>query len=139
MRTGIALLLLLLCWAGTPAEALCFEVSSNGFFGNVKVRADGSVVAIWLVGDEVRGRFFSAEGVPIGNEFIANDTPANTSAQPQLGLASDGSFLVAYRGPIGTEGQTAIRFRRFAEDAQPLGPVYEVTPTPSGRPVRSPT
>ncbi|HEX9047812.1 MAG TPA: hypothetical protein VF988_12365 [Verrucomicrobiae bacterium] len=44
---------------------------------------------------DIYARLFNASGAPVGNEFLVN-TDLNTSANPDIATASDGSFMVVW-------------------------------------------
>ncbi|SPJ27877.1 Bifunctional hemolysin/adenylate cyclase [Falsiruegeria mediterranea M17] len=64
--------------------------------------SDGSLIVVWKSdeqdgsGETIVARHVSAQGVPIGNEFIVNQTTQGDQTQPQVIALNDGGFVVAW-------------------------------------------
>ncbi|MGC1272315.1 MAG: VCBS repeat-containing protein [Planctomycetaceae bacterium] len=77
--------------------------------GDVAVAADGHYVVAW---HGVNFRRFGANGTPMdaADRFVA------IGSNPSIGVAADGSFVIAYQAFDSTTSRSVVRFSRFAAD-----------------------
>ena len=84
----------------------------------------GSSVVVWQgrgPGDKY-GIFlqrFDAAGGAAGDEQLVNETTGGMQHDPSVAMAADGSFVVSWSGPSGTD-PSGIFARRFGADGTPL-------------------
>ncbi len=99
----------------------------------VATDAEGNFVVVWGSGgpgcpgcrnDYVKGRRFSASGVPRGNQFAISDPPGGFyTGDGSLAVHPDGSFVVAW------DDEQDERVRRYAADGTPEGAAVEIAGT----------
>lgn len=101
----------------------------NQFGPRVGMRPDGSFILVWCenVPDHLRvlGRRFNADGTPAGAPFRLTRTLTGNQCDPDIALAPDGSFVVAWESDhLATLPRDTpdIFVRRFTADARPRGP-----------------
>jgi hypothetical protein len=103
----------------------------------VAFAADGSIVVTWEgngAGD-VAGIFvrrFSASGMPLVGESLANVTSSLRQGDPAIAMQGDGSFLIVWttRGVDGSGYDTFAR--RFSAAGQPVGGEFRVNGNRAG-------
>jgi len=72
-------------------------------------------------GSAVRARLFDADGAPLGDEFLVNQTTADFQLNPDAAQVPGGGFVVAW-GDTGVEADgTAVQARVFGPDGAPQG------------------
>lgn len=92
---------------------------------DVGMAADGSFVVAWGHTDDGAGsgiiaRAFNADGTARGNEFIANAHTTGFQSTPAIGVAANGSFVIAWSDLSGRDGNAhGVYHRRFNADASP--------------------
>jgi hypothetical protein len=94
----------------------------------VAMAPGGRFVVVWDGDAEghnrVFGRRFDAAGRPLGPPFRLGRTTGIEQYEPDVAMASDGSFVAVWYQPDGgvTEGPTTdVMFRRFDADGRPHG------------------
>ena len=106
------------------------------YWGKVAVAPGGSFVVVWRSYTDgsvtsIAGRRYDAQGAAVGDEFVVNTTTAGIQSFPDVGVADDGSFVVAWMG-----GQVGVDFdifaRRFSPAGGPVGNEFRVNTTPTG-------
>ena len=76
-----------------------------------------------IMGDDIYGRLFNADGSPAGNDFVVNTTAVNNQLNPSVAMLADGRFVVTWDSaefddyPFGTN----VRARIFNPDGSALG------------------
>jgi len=92
----------------------------------VATAQDGSFFIAWesgLVGvpdgDTIRARRFNSAGVPLGEDFLVSTNAAPRQADPDLGIAPDGSTLVVWEA--GDSIDRDIRARFYSSTGLPQG------------------
>lgn len=108
--------------------------------------ADGSFVVVWdsdgssgtdTDGHSIQGRRFAADGSPVGSEFQVNSYTTQGQSKPEVAVGPGGAFVVTWGNDSGgSPGNDtlagSIVARRFAADATPLAPDFQVnTYTPN--------
>jgi hypothetical protein len=74
--------------------------------------ASGQFVVAWeFNNEEILARRFDSSGNALGGQFTVNNTTAGSQANPALAVNLDGSFVVAWSGPDGSNN--GIFARRF--------------------------
>ena len=74
-------------------------------------------------GDALRGRFFTAAGLALGDDFVVETTTARLQQNPAIACSTTGVFLVVWadnRGGAPDVSGYAIRGRRFSASGTPL-------------------
>jgi hypothetical protein len=102
--------------------------------------ADGRFLVTWQSNDTgdgsagcIRGRLFSAGGVPAGNDFIVNTTATQHQFEPAVTGLSDGRFVVTWQSADPGDGSGAcIRGRVFNGAGVPTGNDFIVNTTATG-------
>ncbi len=112
---------------GTPL-GIQFQVNSyttnDQHYAKVGVAADGSFVVVWQsFGSEgdtsswsVQGQRFAADATPRGIQFQVNSYTTNLQGQADVGVAAEGSFVVAWRsgGSYGSDTSSdSIQGQRY--------------------------
>lgn len=108
-------------------------VAPNGD-GFVVVFRDGSRSGGDTSSSAIRGRRFTADGAPVGSEFLVNVTTADRQLRADVS-AIDGGFVVAWQDfsqTGGDQSSDAIRARVFNSDASPRTGELLVNSTTSG-------
>ncbi len=103
---------------------------------NVGIAQDGSLVIVWEgkgPGDNngVFYRRFQANGTAYGSEQRVNSTTNGEQRQPQLAVAADGRFSVAWYGK-GNNDQDGVFVKRYDKSASSLGNETLVNQTTNG-------
>lgn len=96
---------------------------------------DGEFLVLWdsaggAVDDDARSvqaRRFTADGDPVGSQFLVNLTTADGQYQPSVAAFSDDSFVVAWQSPDVSD--YGIFARRLAADDSALGGEFQVNTT----------
>lgn len=104
-----------------PAVAVSSE---DGYFRNPAAAVDsaGTLVVVWQgdtaaqPGSEIYGRRFASNGAPLGPAFRVNSDTAGEQRRPVVGVAADGSFVVAW-----DTDTRSVWARRFGPDGAPRG------------------
>jgi hypothetical protein len=96
------------------------SVGSNGSDGFVVAWANGSGFP-----DSIFARRYASDGSAIGTEFRVDTAMFGLQANPEVHVASDGQFVVTWRGGYDGFGDGAFA-RRFNSDASPLSPAFQV-------------
>lgn len=107
----------------------------------VAMADDGSFVVAWesdaspgtdSSSQSVQARRFAANGSPSGPQFQVNTITSKAQAQPDVGMAPGGGFVVVFisRESNGTDNSgDSIQARRYAPNGTPLGPEQQVNVT----------
>ena len=90
-----------------------------------KSPADGSFIVTWSgngSGDTVGvfARRYASNGVPLTGEFLVNTTTMVNQQNPDIAIAPDGSFVVAWDG-TGPGDAAGVFFQRFSSSGTPVG------------------
>ena len=94
-------------------------------WGTIAVRSDGGFIVTWTsVGQDGSltgnyARIFDSSGVG-GSEIQVNSTTPGDQYAPAIGVAADGSFVVAWRGS-GSGDSTGIFYQRFSATGTKVG------------------
>jgi hypothetical protein len=106
-----------------------FHVNQWTEFRQVKPRVaidpDGDFVVVWQSWTnpggnhyDVYARRYHVSGQPLSDEFRVNQNVYYRQQNPDVGMAADGSVVVAWEGQSGT-GDAAIMLRRYYADGTP--------------------
>ena len=93
---------------------------------------DGSFVVVWQSKNQDSSDFgiyaqrYTPDGIPVGGEFRVNDTVASAQAAPEVAVAADGSFVVAWESNVQDGDKHGVFARRFDAAGVPLGPEVQV-------------
>ena len=105
---------------------------------SVASNADGDFVVVWesrgssgsdSSGYSIRGRRFTADGLPVGNDFQINTYTTNDQRFPSVALDAAGNFAVTWQsaGSHGTDlSDLSIQGRLYAADGSPIGDEFQV-------------
>lgn len=94
---------------------------------SVAVASGGSFIVTWSsFGQDgssrgVYCRQYAADGMPQAGEFRVNTTTANSQAGARVGVAADGSFVVAWQSDLQDGDSYGIFAQRFVAAGTPLG------------------
>ncbi|HEV7784886.1 MAG TPA: hypothetical protein VGQ28_06085, partial [Thermoanaerobaculia bacterium] len=101
--------------------------SDSAFVGpRIGATADGGSVVVWAETPNVWIRRFDRDGAPVGDEQRIPPTASfETITFPEVAVASDGSFVVAWL--VSDLAHDTILAQRFNPQAQSLGTVQTVT------------
>lgn len=97
---------------------------------SVAMARDGRFVVAWVDGvnagtRHISARLFDADGLPRGDMFAASPTGGSRTS-PAAGIATDGSFIVAWEGGDTPADAGGVFARQFAPDASPRGDAIDV-------------
>lgn len=100
---------------------------------------DGSFVVTWSgrgVGDRsgVFARRYASNGIPLTGEFLVNTTTTGKQHQPDLAIASDGSFVITWSGR-GADDTRGVYFQRYNTSGLPMGTEARANTTFRGKQV----
>ncbi|MFO0926535.1 MAG: Ig-like domain-containing protein [Gemmataceae bacterium] len=102
--------------------------------------SDGTFVVVWMsYGQDasdnlgVYGQRYSANGVPLGGEFLINTTTAGEQSHPSVAMAPDGRFLVTWSALDQDGSDYGVYGRLFAATGVPQGDEFRVNTTTDGR------
>ena len=101
------------------------------YLPHVAMNAAGQFVVVWQ-GDYqdgdyygILGRRYDNTGSPLGAEFTVNSYFTGKQYEPEVGLAADGRFVVAWEGE-GSGDDLGIFGRRFDAAGSPVGLDFQV-------------
>jgi hypothetical protein len=102
---------------------------------SVAMNAGGSFVVVWrhaytvsknTTSSDVHGQRFDPAGSPVGGEFVASSS-ANGHSYPTVGMADDGSFVVAWMRDSGSQKEGwNVYGQRFAASGAKVGAEFRV-------------
>jgi len=99
----------------------------------VGVAPDGSFVVVWEDNSfqdgtvlSVRARRVNSAGTPLGTEFLVPSYTSGSQSEPDIAVASDGTFVVVWHTYLPGEIYGGIGARRFASDGTPLTTEFKV-------------
>lgn len=114
----------------------------------IAMDAFGNFVIVWrnVVGedtqarDEIVGRMFDSDGVPLGNEFVISEPTTLDLRQPHVARNAQGEFVVVWERegtplPGSSFGQD-VYGRTFAADGAPLSGEFRVPEITAGQQIR---
>ncbi len=111
---------------GTESQASTTAVGQNT--PDVAAADDGSFVVVWSTpygyGQQIRGRRFDASAAPIGGEFVVNTYTWRGQSEPNVAMAPDGRFVVAWTSYTSTSDDAVARL--YLADGTPAGPQFKV-------------
>lgn len=124
--------------AGNPAGPQ-FQVNSSNGAGSeqdcsVAGLSDGGFVATWSV-PQVHGRRFSANGSPVGDDFLINTSDSRTESNTDVAVHSDGRVLVVWTDPEDATNGSEIRGRMYSSDLAAQGSEFRINTTLTGNQV----
>jgi Ca2+-binding RTX toxin-like protein len=104
-------------------------ITGGQYDPDVTQLADGRILVAWSSTDEedaslgcVRARLFSADGAPIGNDFIVNSTNSNIQADPVVVALPSGGFVIGWTSLDTNDGSgPCVRARAYNAFGQPDG------------------
>jgi hypothetical protein len=105
-----------------------FLVNTNPvLYPDVRAAAapDGSLVVVWGDDNDVLGRRFDSVGGSVGGAFVVNSITTGYQSRPDVTVAPDGSFVVAWLGD-GSSSYLDVFARRFDATGTPLGGDFQV-------------
>lgn len=85
----------------------------------------------------VWARVFNADGIPLGDQFLVNQTTVAVQDQPAVAMDAMGNFVVTWSSNAATLDHYGIWGRRFASDGTPLSNEFLVNATVNPAQVRS--
>jgi len=99
-------------------------------------RSDGGFVVAWnrnTAGThDILARSFDAAGVPLGNQFKVDATPAGLESRPAIAVDADGDLLVAWQAPDDDGSGDGVFARRLDAFGTPLSGVFLVNSYTTG-------
>ncbi|MGE4254642.1 MAG: hypothetical protein AB7E84_05435 [Xanthobacteraceae bacterium] len=111
--------------------------AKNQFGPSIALLAGGGFVVTWYstedtdpVSSDIRARIYSADGTPVGNDFIVNTTTTGEQEWSSVTGLADGRFVVTWSSYEG--GQYDIRARIYNADGTPAGSDFVVNTTIAG-------
>ncbi len=126
--------------SGTPIGGE-FQVNTttlnSQYQPRIAVAPNGSFVIVWtsLVQDGnargVFGRRYDASGSPLGGEFQANSTTAGSQSEPDIAMAQDGRFVVAWQDENDGSG-AGVYGQLYSADGNRVGGQFRVNSTTAG-------
>ncbi len=115
--------------SGNPLSGEFMVNSSGGKHKkpSLMIAADDSFVIVWerkISDTDILARRYDTSGNPIGGEFQLNAS-AGKYGKPVIGMAADGSFVVAWVNQI-DDFNKDILARRFDASGNPLGGEFQI-------------
>ncbi len=100
----------------------------DAFYQDVATLSDGRFVVVWRSSDDgdgsgsnIRGRLFSGDGSPLGDDFIINSSTLYSQEYPAVTALRDGGFAVAWSSSDGGDNSGfGIRARFFDNEGVPI-------------------
>lgn len=121
--------------------------ASDQLHSSVAVGPDGSCVFVWwhtgfTVTDpalSIRARAVAPDGLPVGPDFQVNNFTHGWQTNPDVAVAPDGTFVVAWQSydyifeglEGGFYGPTNIRGQRHTADGEQIGAAFEINDDPA--------
>jgi len=99
---------------------------------SMTVLSDGSFIFTWASevqnnnGYDIYGRHFGANGQPLGDEFLINQTTDQYQYDANVVSVGDGGFLVSWTSTVDNGNGESVFARRYDKDANAIGPEFEV-------------
>ncbi len=96
--------------------------TSDQWASSVAALADGGFVVTWQSNGQdgggygIYGQRYSANGIPLGNEFAINTTTANDQSFPVVAALSDGGFVVVWESTAQDGSGIGIYGRQYEVD-----------------------
>ncbi len=114
---------------GNPlgSDFLVNDDNTTSFQGDpeVAVRADGSFIIVWSDerqgNSDVYGQRYSANGVPIGGNFLVNEVISGNQSAPGIAIDPSGKFFVSYTDD--REGSPDIYLVQFDQMGNRIGTI----------------
>jgi Ca2+-binding RTX toxin-like protein len=97
---------------------------------SVTALSDGRFVASWSSFEassgtwDIRGRVFSADGAPAGDDFVVNNITADNESLPSITALANGGFAVAWQLSFGSDFD--VHGRIFNPDGSPAADEFVV-------------
>lgn len=95
----------------------------------------GAALVVWngpdADGEGIHGRRFDADGAPIGNDFLINETTANSQIMPSVAALKDGGYAVTWLS-FGNFGDADVYARVFDANGTAVGGEFLVNVDTSG-------
>jgi len=119
---GYAIVLRLFDALGVPVggERTVNQTTAGSQIDPAIAAADPQLVVVWTGPNpaspshtEVWARRYSLDGNPLSNELRVNSATSGNQSQPAVGMAADGSFLVAWTADQGDGSGYGVFARRF--------------------------
>jgi hypothetical protein len=82
---------------------------------------------------EIIGRRFDANGNPLGGQFLVNSTSTGMQRDPDVAMAANGDFGIAWQDESATDGFGFGAFARlYHADGTPKGPQFQISTSGAG-------
>ena len=100
--------------------------------------SNGDFIVTWSgkgVGEFDSGVFarrYTTNGIPLTGEFLVNTQTSGYQQEPDIAIASDGSFVITWSGD-GPGDSSGVFFQRYNAVGNPVGPETRVNTTTSGQ------
>lgn len=78
---------------------------------------------------DIQGQRYSAEGIPLGGEFLISSYTSERQQRPDIAVDSAGNFVVVWQsyGSSGSDtDKDSIQARRYDADGNPIGDQFQV-------------
>ena len=111
--------------------------------GTVSLDADGDFVVAWRqdTGDrEVLARQYSANGAPLGAEFLVNTSSPGTQTDPTVDVDAAGNFIVVWEGngiQAGEADNDGVFGQRYDAAGAPVGGEFRINQTTTNSQTRT--
>jgi len=108
------------------------NIGTNDNQANPAIASDakGNFVVVWnsyfggVRSNDIFGRCFGADGIPLGSEFQINTTTSGNQKESSVAMDAAGNFVVVWYGP--GVSQEDIFGRRFDLNGRPLGDEFSI-------------
>lgn len=125
--------------AASPTDTRVNTATANEqLHPRVGVAGDGSYVIVWVSynqdgdGAGVYAQRYGDDGTPRGGEFRVNTHTVGAQYAPVVGVAQDGSFVIAWHSTDQDGDGFGVYAQRFGPDGSPLGGEFRVNTTTAG-------
>lgn len=105
----------------------------NHEYPEVGMQPSGSFVVTWrgIDADDtgIEARIFASDGSPLTGEFLVNTLTYSFQQSPDIGIQSNGDFMISWSGRGGTTSAdytTGLWGRRFASDGTPFADQFKI-------------
>lgn len=127
--------------AGEPAGTE-FRVNSitlgDQTFPEIAVSTAGDFIVTWSREGGTSGantifaRRFSSAGIPVGNDFVVNESTRFNKSDPDVALDMRGNFVVVWSSYLRDGSQHGVFGRRFLSSGAPTGTEFQVNTYTTG-------
>ena len=116
--------------------------TDHQYHPSVAMSSGGDFLVVWDskgsdgpdTNNSIQGQRYAADGTPLGSEFQVNSYITGSQEYPDVAMASDGAFVVAWAstGSSGPDVGWSVQMRRLSADGMLVGQDFQVNSYTSG-------